>query len=493
MKTVTRIAITLATALSALLPVSCTRFEKNEKSDAEEKVFQAAFESPETESETKTFLASGHKLRWTFDDRLSIFEGNTYNQQYRYAGATGLSFAIFEKVPSAYHSSTAISSNFAVYPYQSSTEISRSELITLDLPAVQKYESGSFGPGANTMVAVTKGKNDNFLSFKNLCGYLVIRLYGEGTVRNITLTANNGEKISGKAMVKAGYGQAPSITMSSSAGSEIKLDCGKGVALESRSDKATEFWFCVPPTTFSKGFTVKVENMEGATMVRSVSSSRTIVRNLFYFMSVIKAEFESADEPEAVDLGLSVKWANCNLGAGNPEEYGDYYAWGETSPHYQSGYAQEDPQNHWNKGYSSDGYGWSCYKLSTTTFAPSVLPLKYDAAQAKLGAKWRMPTSEEMTELKNNCTWEWTSLNGISGYKVSGTKNGYTDKWIFLPASGTRVNTTLSELDKAGYYWSSSINPDRSRVARALGFSSASVNTGSDDRCYGLPVRPVSE
>ena len=192
---------------------------------------------------------------------------------------------------------------------------------------------------------------------------------------------------------------------------------------------------------------------------------------------------------EYVDLGLSVKWATCNVGASKPEEYGDYFAWGETQPKYY--------------------YDWSTYKwcrgsydtqtkYCTSSSYGSVdnktqLELSDDAARANWGGSWRMPTDAELTELCEQCTWTWTTQNGVYGYKVTSMKSGYTNKSIFLPAAGYRNDSSLYSAGSFGLYWSSSLysyDPDR---AYGLGFYSGIVAWNSYDRNCGHSVRPVCQ
>ncbi len=186
---------------------------------------------------------------------------------------------------------------------------------------------------------------------------------------------------------------------------------------------------------------------------------------------------------EAVDLGLSVKWATCNVGASSPEDYGDYFAWGETEPKTEN-----------------EACNWSTYKWcngSLTKYNNSssygtvdnkkTLELADDAARANWGGAWRMPTDAEMTELREQCTWTWTTLNGVNGYKVTGT-NGNS---IFLPAAGYRVYSSLSYAGSDGGYWSSSLFADNPYRAYSVDFSSNSVGRYYDDRIGGHSVRPV--
>ena len=191
----------------------------------------------------------------------------------------------------------------------------------------------------------------------------------------------------------------------------------------------------------------------------------------------------TTNDHEYVDLGLSVKWATCNVGANKPEEYGDYFAWGETEP----------------KEY----YNWSTYKWRNGSNTPltkynissdygtvdnkTTLDLSDDAARANWGGSWRMPTSAEQDELRNNCTWTWTTQNGVNGYKVTSKSNGNS---IFLPAAGYRDGSSLSA-GSNGYYWSSSLSADSPHCAWDVRLYSDGVYRSSSIRYYGLSVRPV--
>ena len=196
---------------------------------------------------------------------------------------------------------------------------------------------------------------------------------------------------------------------------------------------------------------------------------------------------------EWVNLGLSVKWATCNVGATKPEEYGDYFAWGETEP--------------------KTTYDWNTYKWATATWDATyeswqletltkyctsgeygtvdnktVLDLEDDAARANRGGAWRMPTDAEWTELCENCTWTWTTKNGVNGYEVKSKINGNS---IFLPAAGWRGYDDLNWTGNYGYYWSSSLNSDYPWGAWGVYFGSDFVGGYGDRRCYGQSVRPV--
>ena len=172
-----------------------------------------------------------------------------------------------------------------------------------------------------------------------------------------------------------------------------------------------------------------------------------------------------------VDLGLpsGIKWATCNVGASSPEDYGYYFAWGETRE--KSSY-DEDNSVTFKKDYGDIG-GDS----------------RYDAAKTNWGGSWRLPTIEELEELEENCTWSWTTQGGKNGYKVTGP-NGNS---IFLPAAGRRYGSSLYYAGDVGVYWSSAPDESYTDIAYCLGFNSVNHSMGKYDRYYGRCIRPVSE
>ena len=248
-------------------------------------VFYASFERP-SGIDTRVYANEDLLLRWTGDDRVSIFEKNTRNQQYRFTGETGDNAGEFDKVAGSGNTTgNAISHIVSVYPYQESTKISKSETITITLPAEQHYAGNTFGLGANTMVSVT---SNNFLQYKNVCGYLVVKLYGDGvSVSSITLRGNNGEKLAGIATVTMPLEGVPTTTMANDATSEITLTCATPVQLGAIAEKSTQFWFVVPPVTFSKGFTITVSG-NGGVFEKTTGKTVTIKRNNLSRMSPIE-------------------------------------------------------------------------------------------------------------------------------------------------------------------------------------------------------------
>ncbi len=230
---------------------------------------------------------------------------------------------------------------------------------------------------------------------------------------------------------------------------------------------------------------------------------------------------ESTIPVGAVDLGIvmtredgstyNLYWSKSNLSTSglcaNPEDYGDYYAWGETEPYYTEGHSQDIPCSNWRSrtnpeitGYNFSSYKW--YNDLQSTFSKyntssshgpvdnkTELDPEDDVAHVKLGGNWRMPTDAEWTALRTRCTWTWTTQNGINGSLVTAS-NGNS---IFLPAAGVRCGTYLNSAGVIGHYWSSSIDVISPNEVWDAGFDSGSVSRGNGLRCDGFSVRPVSE
>lgn len=259
-----------------LLAVSCTVQETETFVTPQPKdmVFYASLES--SEPDTKVFLDEHIKILWDVNDQISIFNKSTLNQQFMFDGEKPANSGTFHWIDNGYFGAgNDLDYICAVYPYQESTTISNSGVLTLTLPEEQTYREESFGPGANTMVSIT---NDNLLKFKNVGGYLALKFYGEGvSVSSIRLIGNNGEPLSGEATVDLPFDTAPEIKMASAAGKTILLNCEEPVELT--RDDATIFWMVVPPTDFTDGFTLLVSNPDGDVFIKETHKHLTIDRN----------------------------------------------------------------------------------------------------------------------------------------------------------------------------------------------------------------------
>lgn len=214
--------------------------------------------------------------------------------------------------------------------------------------------------------------------------------------------------------------------------------------------------------------------------LKDLSSSTT-----YYYASFVefngKYSFEEIKSfttkeyiPESVDLGLSVKWACCNVGASSPEGYGGYYAWGETEE---------------KSDYDRGTYKYYNNNTGYINIGSNISGTQYDVAHVKWGGSWRMPTLDEIEELVNNCSWKWTTQNGVNGQLVTGP-NGNS---IFLPAAGYRDGTDRDYRGSYGYYWSATLDERYGGAYGLLFYSGYSYWRSIWDRKDGLSVRPVTE
>lgn len=192
-------------------------------------------------------------------------------------------------------------------------------------------------------------------------------------------------------------------------------------------------------------------------------------------------------------------WAECNVGATKPEEYGYYFWWGDTV-----GYARNASNNGWVSSRTGASFSFSYCNCPTCDYDMDTAQLqsagyidgtgnlvaKYDAATAHLGAPWRMPTGAEFAALVNNCTTTWTTRNGVYGRLVTG-KGAFSTKSIFLPAAGLGRDSNLNDPGSRGNVWSSTPDSDSSLSAWSLYFNSGNFGRYHYYRYSGFPVRPL--
>ena len=214
-------------------------------------------------------------------------------------------------------------------------------------------------------------------------------------------------------------------------------------------------------------------------------------RILLSLVALLGAVTMFGQRPAAVDLGLpsGVKWGSFNLGADKPSGIGNFYAWGETKP--------------------KDVYDWSSYKWSQgssqtlTKYVNDdsytgpvddkyVLDPEDDAARAALGGKWRTPTRSEFIELRRECVWTWTSVDGMAGYEVKSKVNGNS---IFIPAVGFWQDNKPVGVGAGifGDYWTASLGGACPEYAFNVTFNSTVLDWGTFERTYGFSIRPVTD
>ena len=271
-----------------LLAVSCS---VNEIVEFEDEFVLGADEfyvtiDDQSGTDTKVYADENLKVLWNADDRFSVFNKNTYNQEYRFLGEDGSNAGSIKIVGTA-GTGDPLDQVYSVYPYDESTSITTFGTISFTLPSEQSYHENSFGIGANTMVSVTDGSK---LRFKNVGGYLSMKLYGEGvSVSSFTLKNNNGAPISGPCTIVTSGGE-PVVTMSGSASDEVTIVCNPAVALGATSSEAVQFIFVLPPMTFTDGLTLTVTTPEGAVFEKSAGSGLAVSRSSITRVGAIKVD-----------------------------------------------------------------------------------------------------------------------------------------------------------------------------------------------------------
>ena len=288
-------------AIAAITFVSCNKEDLTIPEEpvadrlAAPSVIHARTES-NSQTDTKAHWNNNLKVLWNAGDEISMFNRNTYNIKYRFKGADNDPEGDFEKVGED-QGEPVFNTVFAVYPYSSAISAAADGSgISLTIPANQTYSEGSFDPGANIMVAARgpMSEEDTDLEFKNACGYLRIKLYGDDvTVSSITLEGRNGEKIAGEATITQAIGGLPSVTVGTGGTSGITLTCSTPVSVGTTAATAAEFNFVIPPVTFSGGIKITVRGTSGgeeAVFLKSTSNSIEVSRNVRRTMAALKLD-----------------------------------------------------------------------------------------------------------------------------------------------------------------------------------------------------------
>ena len=259
-----------------------------ENANAKDVRYHATIESS-FESATKVYVNDRMKPLWEEGDCVSIFEQDTNNTEFEFVGRTGDSIGDFlPKQGKATYTKSSIGFVYAVYPYSAHNKCNTEGVLSLELTQEQVFAHNSFGRDANIMVART---HDYDLAFKNLCGYISIKMYGSGiSVRSVVLSGNNDEPLAGMGYVEYSEDGIPSFSFDSQSNlsKEITLMCSIPVSLENSEDDYTEFWFVVPPTEFKKGITVKVFDTQGKQFEIKSTQPLLIDRNYIKRMAPFK-------------------------------------------------------------------------------------------------------------------------------------------------------------------------------------------------------------
>ncbi len=286
---------------AALLVASCTVQKEEEFDNPAQHRYHAVAEDA-VDAETRVFTDSKLRVRWNEGDHISIFERNTYNQEFEFLGDTGDTAGDFDPMESSgYHSSGDIEDGYvyAVYPYEKKNKCDFDGKLTVTFPSVQHYKKDSFGVGANVMVAKT---NTLDLRFMHVGGYRTFKLYGEGvSVSSVRIESNGSEYLAGRTDVVIGEDGKPAVSFIESTSNlkSVELVCDTPVALGTTDADAVEFWFVLPPGTLTQGFTVTVTDENGNEFAKSTSNVIEVKSGVKKSMPAFKVEIEN-EQPNNV-------------------------------------------------------------------------------------------------------------------------------------------------------------------------------------------------
>ena len=494
--------IILITIITSTVLCSCSRVIQPELSTSEV-IFKASIE-PNASLSTRTCMGENGAILWSPAEEIGVFIDNGYVETFvsqntepaRTVDFKGFLEGMVDELPSGKYV-------WAVYPFNYTQINGESNTVRVCLPYIQTAEPGTFDPCCYPTMARSSTTN---LIFYAICGGIRFSVKREG-IHTISIMGNKKEKLAGIISATIGDDGKPKISRLYNEQKMVVINAPEGTTFQ----PGVYYYITMVPVELKKGISITFySDTEKGTYISN--NPQTVKRSVFGTIENIDEKVsnwesiaEPLPEPEAVDLGLSVKWASFNLGASKPEESGDYYAWGETTPHYLPGSGQSNYPV-WKTGMEN-GYNWTNYKWCNgnqnsitkynlnayygTVDNITVLDLEDDAARVNLGGLWRMPTFNELEELEKNCTSEWVTENGVNGRRITSLIDGYTDKSIFIPAAGYRgINFDYSS-GSFGYYWSSSINHTNCSYSYYLLIDPGIPRRMFQSRAIGRSIRPV--
>ena len=430
--------------------------------------FSAAWAEANHASDSRTVLAdNGQDILWTAGETIKVFYGSRFSGKFTSSNTEPQSLTTFKgtltMVTGSIEQGNESSRYWAVYPYDS-TNTCDDQSVTMTVPHKQKGRAGTFADKFFPAVAVSATPD---LAFYNVCGGACFSVTREGIYKAV-FKSNDGSPMAGKVKIGFGEDNKPQILEVATPVDSVVVMAPVGGFVPGEN-----YFAAMLPHSHTEGITLTLMTTRQKA-VKSVSSVKAVHRSAFGRLTNIDAGLDFEDiiddtyaVPAIVDMGLSVMWASFNLGATKPEETGYYFAWGEILPK-----VEYTPENYlWAEG-GDDTYTIIKY----TDNNKIILEPEDDAATVNLGGSWRMPTKNELDELVNNCTWNWITLNGVSGYLVTGPNSNS----IFLPTAGSW-----------GRYWSSSLFTESVDFAWYFEFDSSDVVTFFGDRYCGFPIRPV--
>ena len=460
-------------ATIGLILLSCNKMEEQENRTIIRTIQATATE----ESESKSIISEENKVLWENDEEIVVFSGES-KAKFTSCNTENSLTAIFKGELSTIPGDEI----WCLYPYRSDSSFDGTSVTTV-LPDSQQSREGSFSKGG--IISVAKA-NDSDMTFYNVYGGFCFSLISE-KIDKVVFEAVNGESIAGKVQIAFSDG-APSIKSVTDGSSKVTLVPSDGATFKS----GVRYYLALLPGTLSAGF--KVSLYSGNKIASFVKSNEiTIKRRVFGRILNLDSGLSFVTIPEnapqgTVDMGLSVYWANSNIGASKPEDYGNYYAWGEITT--KSDYTWSTYK--WCEGYETTLTKYNRSASYGIVDNKTQLEPEDDVAHCLKGGYFRIPTDAEWTDLRENCTWTWTKQNSINGYLVTSNVNGNS---IFIPAAGNKTGTGYGYYPNYGWYWSSTVNVAKCSIARTINFDKNGVthyaNVGV--RCYGYSIRPVSD
>ncbi len=485
----------MLTALALVFSASCQRIEETfvqDKRDSGEKmIFEATIaEATISEagiaetSETKSALQSNEKdIYWTPGDAINLFYGSSTKSKFTANITEPFPTASFEGDLGAATGSAeqGISSQsfWGVYPYDEDNTCDGNS-VTLKILDRQFASPGSFGNGMNPSVANSPGLS---LSFYNVGSWFRFSVSHSG-ITAATFSGNNGEILAGKVTVKMDSNGKPLISDIENGRTSITVTPeGGGSFVPGKYYYIT----LIPQTIGGTGYTITLFKKGNAAKSVTADPARTYDFARSKYRSKTNVDEDLTFAPEYVELEPGSFWATTNIGASSPEEYGDYFAWGETKP--KTEYSWET----YLDNPSGDGETFTKYNKR--------MPLdpQDDAATANWGSSWRMPTEREWSNLLNADKYDLTLTDnyngtGVAGWIVTSKVPGYEGNQIFLPAAEEGEVPDSPASYPIGHYWSSSFYWWTNTVYNAwqmILYGEVLINTSLAVRFHGYSVRAI--